>query len=59
MDIRQIGWGGRSGVDSPGSGEELVAGCCKHGDETSGSGATELVIINNERTHLQTYAFGT
>jgi hypothetical protein len=38
---RLVGGGGR-GVDSPGSGEELVLGCCDHGDEHTGSGATEL-----------------
>jgi hypothetical protein len=36
-------WLGGCGVDSPGSGEESVAGCCECGDEPSGSGATELV----------------
>jgi hypothetical protein len=30
-------------VDSPGSGQGPVAGCCECGDEPSGSGATELV----------------
>jgi hypothetical protein len=33
------------GVDSPGSGYGPLAGCCECGDELSGSGATELVII--------------
>jgi hypothetical protein len=33
------------GVDSPGSGQRPMAGCCEHGDEPSGSGATELVIF--------------
>jgi hypothetical protein len=31
------------GVDSPGSGQGPLAGCCECGDETPGSGATELV----------------
>jgi hypothetical protein len=30
-------------VDSPGSGQGPVAGCCECGDEPLGSGATELV----------------
>jgi hypothetical protein len=30
-------------VDSPGSGWGLIAGFCEHGDEPSGSGATQLV----------------
>jgi hypothetical protein len=30
-------------VDSPGSGEGPLAGCCEWGDELSGSGTTELV----------------
>jgi hypothetical protein len=30
-------------VDPFGSGEGPAAGCCVHGDEPSGSGATELV----------------
>jgi hypothetical protein len=34
--------GGR-GVDSPGSVQGSLAGCCECGDEPSGSGATELV----------------
>jgi hypothetical protein len=36
-------WGG-CGVDSPGSGQGPLAGCCECGDEPSGSGTTELVI---------------
>jgi hypothetical protein len=32
-------------VDSVGLGYGPVAGCCEYGDEPSGSGATELVII--------------
>jgi hypothetical protein len=30
-------------MDPVGSGQVPVAGCCEYGDETSGSGATELV----------------
>jgi hypothetical protein len=40
MDLREIGWG--CGVDSTGSGQGPVAGCCECGDESSDSGATEL-----------------
>jgi hypothetical protein len=42
MDLGEIGWGG-CGVDSTGSGQGPVAGCCECGDERAGSGATELV----------------
>jgi hypothetical protein len=35
--------GGGCGVDSVGSGEGPVAGCCEYGDRTSCSGATDLV----------------
>jgi hypothetical protein len=38
-------------VDSTGSGQGPVAGCCECGDEPSGSGATELgftVAVTNE-----------
>jgi hypothetical protein len=38
--------GGGGGVESPGSGEGPLAGCCECGDEPSGSGATELVRRN-------------
>jgi hypothetical protein len=37
MDLREIG------LDSTGSGQGPVAGCCECGDEPSGSCATELV----------------
>jgi hypothetical protein len=40
--IRMDLWG-ECGMDSPGSRLGPVAGCCECGDETSGSGATELV----------------
>jgi hypothetical protein len=42
MDLREIGLGG-GGLDSTGSGQGPVAGCCECGDESSGSCATELV----------------
>jgi hypothetical protein len=32
-------------VDSPGSGYGFLVGSCECGDEPSGSGATELVMI--------------
>jgi hypothetical protein len=34
--------GGGCGVDSPGSGEGSLEGCCECGDERSGSGTTEV-----------------
>jgi hypothetical protein len=43
MDLEEIGFE-RRGMDSIGSGEGPVAGCCECGDEPSGSGATELVV---------------
>jgi hypothetical protein len=42
MDLGEIGLG-RCGLDSTGSGQGTLAGCCECGDETSGSCATELV----------------
>jgi hypothetical protein len=42
MDLREIGLGG-GGLDSTGSEQGPVAGCCECGDEPSGSCATELV----------------
>jgi hypothetical protein len=36
-------WLGGCGLDSTGSGQGPVAGCCECGDEPSGSCATELV----------------
>jgi hypothetical protein len=42
MDLREIGLG-VCGLDSTGSGQGPVAGCCECGDEPSGSCATELV----------------
>jgi hypothetical protein len=32
-------------VDAAGSGQWLVADCCKYGDEHADSGATELVFL--------------
>jgi hypothetical protein len=42
MDLREIGLG-RYVLDTTGSGQGQVAGCCECGDEPSGSCATELV----------------
>jgi hypothetical protein len=42
MDVREIGLG-VCGLDSTGSGQGPVAGCCECGDEPSGSCAIELV----------------
>jgi hypothetical protein len=42
MDRREIGLGG-CGLDSTGSGQGLVVGCCVCGDEPLGSCTTELV----------------
>jgi hypothetical protein len=42
MDLREIGLEG-GGLDSTGSGQRPMAGCCECGDEPSGSCATELV----------------
>jgi hypothetical protein len=42
MDLRETGLGG-CGLDSTGSGQGPVAGCCECYDEPSGSCATELV----------------
>jgi hypothetical protein len=43
LSHRWRGWGCR--VDPVGSGQVPVAGCCECGDEPTGSGATELVIV--------------
>jgi hypothetical protein len=42
MDLGEIGFGG-CGLDSTGSGQGPVAGCCECGDEPLGSYVTELV----------------
>jgi hypothetical protein len=39
--LGRLAWG--CGLDSTGSGQGPVAGCCECGDEPSGSFATELV----------------
>jgi hypothetical protein len=39
--LGRLVWG--CGLDSTGSGQGPVAGCCKCGDEPSGSFATDLV----------------
>jgi hypothetical protein len=46
MDLREIGLGG-CGLDSTGSGQGPLAGCCECGDEPSGSCATELVSYSS------------
>jgi hypothetical protein len=46
MDVREIGLG-VCGLNSTGSGQGPVAGCCECGDGPSGSCATELVSIGN------------
>jgi hypothetical protein len=43
--LGRLAWGG-GGLDSTGSGQGPVAGCCECGDEPSGSCATELVRLN-------------
>jgi hypothetical protein len=45
MDLREIGLEGGCGLDSTGSEQGPVAGCCECGDEPSGSCATELVSL--------------
>jgi hypothetical protein len=42
VDLGETGLG-VCGLDSTGSGQEPVSGCCECGDEPSGSCATELV----------------
>jgi hypothetical protein len=51
MDLREIGLGG-CGLDSTGSGQGPVAGCCECGDEPSGSCATELVSLMTSPSYL-------
>jgi hypothetical protein len=38
MDVREIGWGSAEWIQ--------FAGSCEYGDETSGSGSTNLIRIN-------------
>jgi hypothetical protein len=45
MYLKDIGLGG-CGLDSTGSGQGPVAGCCECGDEPSGSCPTELVFFS-------------
>jgi hypothetical protein len=54
----------RCGLDSTGSGQGPVAGCCECGDEPSGSCATELVrylficiFISVYQTRYRNYIF--
>jgi hypothetical protein len=62
MDLRETGL--RGGLDSTGSEQVPVAGCCECGDEPSGSCATESVeegrvnICNIIRTHDFMHSFG-
>jgi hypothetical protein len=56
MDLREIGLGG-CGLDSTGSGQVPVAGCCECGDEPSGSCATELVSLLRKVNFLLFYKF--
>lgn len=52
MNIGEIG--GRCVEDSPGIGWRPMAGACEHGDETSSSGARELVRSHSNATkHLR------
>jgi hypothetical protein len=44
MDLKGD-WLGGCGLDSTGSGQGPVAGCCECGDEHSGSCATELSYL--------------
>jgi hypothetical protein len=54
MDLREIGLAG-CGLDSTGSGQGPVAGCCECGDEPSGSCATELVSYTCTSLRLKTH----
>jgi hypothetical protein len=45
MDLREIGLGGVDWIQLSQDGP--VAGCCECGDESSGSCATELVIVHS------------
>jgi hypothetical protein len=44
-------WLGGCGLDSTGSGQGPVAGCCECSDEPSGSCTTELVIPGTQGTY--------
>jgi hypothetical protein len=55
-------WGDRLGeyrVNPVGSGQGPVAGCCKYGDEPSGSGATEFVQTFTVLETVFQFAVGT
>jgi hypothetical protein len=54
MNLREIGLGG-CGLESTGSGQEPVAGCCECGDEPSGSCATELVSYKSINYRTQSH----
>jgi hypothetical protein len=44
--LGRLAWGMGGGLDSTGSGQGPVAGCCECGNEPSGSCARELVLLN-------------
>jgi hypothetical protein len=46
-----LAWG--CGLDSTGSGQEPVSGCCECGDESSGSCATELVSYEDHISDIR------
>jgi hypothetical protein len=50
-------WLGGYGLDSTGSGQGPVAGCCECGDEPSGSCPTELVSYTENQTNPQNSLF--
>jgi hypothetical protein len=50
QDLREIGLGGCR-LDSTGSGQGPVAGCCECGGEPSGSCTTELVSVKQCNDH--------
>jgi hypothetical protein len=57
MDLRETGLGG-CGLDSTGSGQRPLAGCCECGDEPSGYCATELVRDGRMQTALINCYYG-
>jgi hypothetical protein len=48
-------WLGGCGLDSTGSGQRPVAGCCECGDEPSGSCAAELVSLFQSQCPFKSY----
>jgi hypothetical protein len=50
-----LAWGG-GGLDSTGSGQGPVAGCCESGDEPSGSCAAELVSYLVSYRNVKTFS---